>query len=215
MTTQALFSEAPTAPGLFVTIDGPNGSGKTSLAAEAAAALTERGYAVHRTKQPSPTPLGDSVRAAERSISGRALGCLVAADRHHQVQHEIRPALERGDIVLCDRYIESSLVLQRIDDVEIEYILAINASILRPDLRIRLIASEDVLRRRLAGRPVDPSRRFELDADGPLRELRLYEEADELLTSRFGLTSDVYDTSTTLAPALGQQMAEAIERRRT
>lgn len=213
MTTQALFSDVPTAPGLFVTIDGPNGSGKTSLAAEAAAALNQRGYAVHRTEQPSPTPLGDSVRAAERSVSGRSLGCLVAADRHHQIQHEIRPALERGDIVLCDRYIESSLVLQRIDGVEVEYILAINASILRPDLRIRLIASENVLRRRLDGRPVDPSRRFDLSADGPSRELLLYEEADELLAGRFGLTSEVYDTSTTLAPVLGEQLAEAIERR--
>ena len=117
-------------------------------------------------------------------------------------------------MVLCDRYIESSLVLQRLDDVDVEYILAINASILRPDIRIRLLASEHVLRRRLAGRRVDQDRRFERDVDGPLRESRLYEEADELLASRYGLPANVYDTSATLAPALGKQLAELIDQRR-
>ena len=77
-----LFIPAPTR-GRLVTIDGPNGSGKTSLAGEVSARLEAAGQTVYMTRQPSPTPLGDIVRAAERDVKGRALACLVAGDRHH------------------------------------------------------------------------------------------------------------------------------------
>jgi dTMP kinase len=197
------------ARGRFVTIDGPNGSGKTSLAAAVAARLGAAGQAVHPTRQPSPTPLGDTVRAAEREVKGRALACLVAGDRHHQADAEIIPKLTDGAIVLCDRYIDSSLVLQRLDGVEIDYILAINAGIPRPGLRIRLLAEPRTLAERLAQRPPAPERRFERSA-GPERELELYAEADELLTEREQLPATVFDTTLTDAQGLGAVAAELI-----
>ena len=140
----------PPARGLLVTIEGPNGAGKTSLATAVAARLEATGEPVHRTCQPSPSPLGDMVRAAERDVHGRALACLVAGDRHYQCETEILPRLRDGATVLCDRYIESSLVLQRFDSVELDYILAINRGIPRPGLRIQLLAAPEVLSERLA-----------------------------------------------------------------
>jgi dTMP kinase len=195
--------------GLLVTVDGPNGAGKTSLAAAVAAELAAAGETVHTTRQPSPTPLGDTVRAAEREVKRRALACLVAGDRHHQAETEIIPKLTQGAIVLCDRYVESSLVLQRLDGVEIEYILAINAGIPRPSLRIRLLARPEVLAKRLAQRGSPPERRIERSG-GPERELELYAEADRLLVQREQLPATTFDTSSTNAQGLGVMAAELI-----
>jgi dTMP kinase len=203
-----IFVDAPPG-GLFVTVDGPNGAGKTSLASAVAAELEAAGETVHVTRQPSPTQLGAAVRAAEREVKGRALACLVAGDRHHQADTEIIPRLAEGAIVLCDRYIESSLVLQRVDDVEIDYILAINAGIPRPQLRIRLLAQAEVLAKRRAERPFAPERRFERTAD-PERELKLYAEADDLLAEREKLPATVFDTTSTDAQGLGAMVAELI-----
>lgn len=203
-----LFNTA-SAHGMLVTVDGPNGSGKTSLTHAIAAELQDAGERVHVTRQPSPTALGDTVRAAEQRVRGRALACLVAGDRHHQAVSEILPTLRGGLIVLCDRYVESSLVLQRLDDVEVEYILAINAGIPRPDLRIRLLASPEVLAQRLAQRSAGPERRFERTG-GPERELALYAEADELLTQREHAPAQVYDTTSTQAGGLAKRAGRLI-----
>ena len=114
-------------------------------------------------------------------LRGRGLACLVAADRHQQVEGEIAAHLGAGEIVLCDRYIESSLVLQRLDWVETEFIVAINAGITRPDLRIRLLrrAGDDPRRGWRRARPTQAGG-FEQSA-GPELELELYEEADRFL----------------------------------
>lgn len=208
--TLALFASGPTAPGLFVTFDGPNGAGKTSLVEAVAGRLRNFGRTVVMTRQPSPTELGDTVRGAEASVRGRALACLVAGDRHHQLATEIRPALGAGAIVLCDRYVESSLVLQRLDEVDVEFILAVNAGIVRPDLRIRLLAHSAILAQRLAQRAADPARRFESTFNAPARELTLYEAADELLTRVHNAPSVIYDTTATDVNGLSALVAARI-----
>lgn len=204
----SIFGETPTA-GKLITIDGPNGSGKTSLAGALAAHLRAAGWEVHSTRQPSPSHLGEEVRAAEATVGGRALACLVAGDRHHQSATEISPRLAEGITVVCDRYIESSLVLQRLDGVETEYILAINAGIPRPTTRVRLLAEPKLLVARLAERPPDPDRRFERTASAE-RELELYAQADELLTTHEMLPATVIDTSSTHADELGASIATMI-----
>jgi dTMP kinase len=211
--SDALFRERANRPGMLVTIDGPNGSGKTSLTEAISGELRGRGAVVHHTHQPSATPLGTFARAAEADLRGRGLACLIAADRHQQVEGEIEQHLGAGEIVLCDRYIESSLVLQRIDGVSTGFILAVNAGIARPDLRIRLRAEPDTIAQRLAARPADPTRRFERAAGG-MRELELYEEADRLLADRFDLLAHAYDTTYTDAAELGAKVARLIEEER-
>jgi dTMP kinase len=211
--SEALFKMGSNSPGMLVTIDGPNGSGKTSLTAMVETELRRSGAVVHSTHQPSAGAVGELARAAEPALRGRALACLVAADRHQQVEGEVAEHLLAGEIVLCDRYIESSLVLQRLDGVEIDFIVAINAGILRPDLRIRLKADAGKIRERLASREPDPARRFERSAGGE-RELELYEEADRLLGANYGLGAEVYDTTETDAGELGARVAALIEERR-
>ena len=188
---------------------GPNGSGKTTLARAVAARLRAASETVHSTRQPSPTALGDMVRNAERDVSGRALACLVAGDRHHQARTEIVPRLAEGAIVICDRYVESSLVLQRLDGVEIDYILAVNAGIPRPALRVRLLTEPAILAARISQRPVAPERRFERTVPGE-RELEFYAQADQLLSEGEQLPASIFDTTTTEAEGLGAAVAELV-----
>jgi dTMP kinase len=196
--TSQLFRTREPAAGLLVTIDGPNGSGKTSIAREIAQVLGASGQLVLSTQQPSSSPVGTMARTSEATLTGRALACLVAADRHHQLATEILPALRRGAIVVCDRYVESSLVLQRIDGVEPDFILSTNSGIERPDLRVRLLASEQALAGRLAKRELSPERRFEGMAGGPARELELYAEADKFLSEEHELPSLSLDTTSSV-----------------
>jgi dTMP kinase len=208
--SEELFKDGSNRPGMLVTIDGPNGSGKTSLTEVVTAELEARGAAVYSTHQPSSGALGQFARSSEAELRGRGLACLVAADRHQQVEGEVASHLGAGEIVLCDRYIESSLVLQRIDGVEVEFIVAVNAGIPRPDLRIVLRAEPETLHERLAAREPDPARRFEQTAAGA-RELRLYEEADRFLAETYGLPAVDFDTTSTDAAELGRQVAPLIE----
>lgn len=214
MQRDTLFADTDNEPGFLVTVDGPNGAGKTSLTHAVASALREAGNGVHTTCEPSPTPMGELVRASEIEMNGRALACLVAADRHHQARTEMAEHLAAGQIVLCDRYVESSLVLQRLDGVETEFILAINSGIPRPDLRILLSATTEALEERLAARSDDAWRRFERTA-GPAREIELYGDAEHLLETRFGLAATSYDTTHTATEELGAIAAQLVLESRT
>ncbi len=212
--TLDLFRTADPLPGLLVTIDGPNASGKTSIAEAVAARLADAGVTVHATRQPSASEIGKLARGSEAVIGGRALACLVAADRHHQLAHEIVPALEAGAAVVCDRYVESSLVLQRIDGVELEYVLAINSGLRRPDVRVRLEASKDVLVARLAARATVPGRRFEGMPGVTARELALYADADAVLGSQCGAPAAiVLDTSASAPDDQARRVTDVVLKR--
>lgn len=98
--------------GRLVTIDGAGGVGKSTTVTSMVEYLQKLGTAVRATSQPSRTPLGAHIRGHVDQYSGIALVCLVAGDRHHQQDAEIVPALDAGHVVICDRYLPSSLVLQ-------------------------------------------------------------------------------------------------------
>ncbi len=106
------------ARGSFITIEGPDGSGKSSLLPRLAAALRARGLDVVTTREPGSTPLGERIRSivldTEPRIdrTGRADALLFAAARTQHVDEVIRPAIERGAVVLCDRYADSSMAYQ-------------------------------------------------------------------------------------------------------
>jgi dTMP kinase len=102
---------------LFIAIEGPNAVGKTTITGRLAAVLQARGTVVHVTTEPSATPLGRLVRSAESYLTGRALALAVAADRYAHLDKEIIPALNAGKTVVTDRYVQSSLALQRLDGI--------------------------------------------------------------------------------------------------
>ena len=106
------------ARGLFITLEGPDGSGKSSLLPRLAAVLRTRGCDVVTTREPGSTPLGEQMRKlvldTEPRIdrTGRADALLFAASRAQHVAEVIEPALVRGAVVICDRYADSSLAYQ-------------------------------------------------------------------------------------------------------
>jgi dTMP kinase len=180
------------APGIFVSIDGPGGTGKTTTAALVRDRLVATGLHVHATAEPSRTPVGELIRSSTDTYSGMALACLVAGDRHHHVEAEIRPRLRSGAIVLSDRYLPTSFVLQRMDSLDWDTIWQLNAAVTVPDLAVILNADPAVLTRRLADRGAHS--RFERLADGPAIESRLYHDTSERLT-RLGWPICTIDTT--------------------
>jgi len=144
--------------GLLVSIDGPGGVGKSTLTSQLAVQLTRRGVSAHATAEPSGSPLGDFARHAPERYQGLVLACLVAADRYHHLETEISPHLAAGEVVVTDRYVPTSLVLQRSDGVEPDFIWQLNRLAPRPDLAVILRADPAVLAARLqAGGPIPAS----------------------------------------------------------
>jgi dTMP kinase len=90
------------------------------------------------TKEPSDSALGKLARQGTDEYRGLVLACLVAADWYYHLEHDIRPALRAGYVVICDRYVPTSLVLQRIDGVEPAFLSQVNQYADKPDLTVVL-----------------------------------------------------------------------------
>ncbi len=133
--------------GRFITLEGPEGSGKTTAARHLAEWLRSRGEEVLVTGEPGGTPLGEEVRRLvlhSRSVSDdldpRADALLFAAARAQHTARVILPALDRGEHVVCARYLDSSLVYQGagygIDAAEIRRLQRFATYDTLPDLTI-------------------------------------------------------------------------------
>lgn len=143
--------------GLFITLEGGDGSGKTTQAELLGAWLAEAGRTVVRTREPGGTEVGVEVREIvlhhRGDIAPRAEALLYAADRAHHVATLVRPALERGDVVIQDRYIDSSVAYQGagrvLDPDAVRGLSEWATEGLQPDLTILLDLDADVARTRL------------------------------------------------------------------
>ena len=146
--------------GLFVTIEGGDGSGKSTQSALLAEWLESHGRTVLLTREPGGTAFGLEVRELvlhwHGDISPRAEALLYAADRAHHIATKVRPALERGEIVLQDRYLDSSVAYQGAGRVlqsdEIRNLSLWATQDLLPDLTILLDLDESLGRDRLKQR---------------------------------------------------------------
>ncbi|MFM1887478.1 MAG: hypothetical protein RL026_2635 [Pseudomonadota bacterium] len=103
--------------GRFITLEGIEGAGKSTLARALAERLRQRGIRVHLTREPGGTPLAEAVRGLVLGRHGEALpagaeALLMFAARAIHVANGIRPALERGEWVLCDRFTDATLAYQ-------------------------------------------------------------------------------------------------------
>lgn len=102
---------------MFITLEGPEGSGKTSVTKILIAELTKRGYDVLFTREPGGTPIAEQIRdiildKKNTLLDARAEALLYAASRRQHLKEKVWPALEEGKIVICDRYLDSSLAYQ-------------------------------------------------------------------------------------------------------
>lgn len=199
-------------PGVLVTVDGPGAVGKTTTISMLTAALTDAGLPVHATTQPSQSRLGDAIRHGTYTYRGMALACLVAGDRHHQLATEILPALTRGHIVLCDRYLPSSLVLQRRDGLTAAQIWQLNAGVRTPDLAVILTADPTTLTERLRVRGTHT--RFETTGSPDGRtssevESDLY-QLTHLELSQLGWPILTMNTSQTAPETMASQLTDTV-----
>lgn len=135
--------------GMFIAVDGPNGAGKSTIIECVGKVLGQKNLKVHITKEPTYTSLGDFTRREAECLQQDSLACLVAADRYNHLSSCIIPHLKKGYIVITDRYVLSSLALQRMDNVSVDFILNINSNILLPDIQIIVEAKSDIIQQRL------------------------------------------------------------------
>lgn len=143
--------------GIFITVEGGEGCGKSTLIRGLADTLKTNGHSIETTREPGGTPLGESVRKLVLSPpegdewSPLAEALLMNAARSDHVEKKIRPALEKGKWVLCDRFSDSTLVYQGVGGVSEAILEAMQAEVTagtRPDLTIILDAPPEALLKR-------------------------------------------------------------------
>ncbi|WP_211878929.1 dTMP kinase [Pseudarthrobacter albicanus] len=160
-------------PGLFIAFEGGDGAGKSTQAAELAGALESRGLTVLRTREPGGTPIGEILRSlvldhGHGHIDAHTEALIFAASRAAHASQVIRPALQRGEIVLTDRYIDSSVAYQGAGrDLGTDAVRDLNewaTAGLQPDLTVLLDVDPALgRRRRTAGEAAED--RLESEAD--------------------------------------------------
>lgn len=158
--------------GVWITIEGGDGSGKTTQSRLLREWLEADGRTVVHTREPGGTDVGvlirDIVLHHRGDIAPRAEALLYAADRAHHVATVVRPALARGEIVLQDRYLDSSVAYQGVgrvlDPDEIRNLSLWAAEDALPDITVLLDIDEQTARERLdaADKPFD---RLEAEKD--------------------------------------------------
>lgn len=148
---------APATPaGRFVVFEGGDGAGKSTQIALLSETLRDQGHEVVLTREPGGTPLGSSIRElllhGQEPVDPRAEALLFAADRAQHVQTLVRPALERGAVVLQDRYLDSSVAYQGagrdLGAAEVARLSQWATRELRPDLTVLLDVTPQEGRRR-------------------------------------------------------------------
>jgi dTMP kinase len=171
--------------GLFVTFEGLDGSGKSTQLRKLARWLVAQGRQVTETRQPGGTRIGDRIRAllldsrTENLASRTELG-LMFSDRAQAIAEIIRPALDRGNIVLCDRYTDSTEAYQGGGrQLGSEIVLRLHAAMcqnLQPDLTILLLPDFD--------RSLDRARRRNARNSRKGKDENRFEREDELFYRR-------------------------------
>ena len=169
--------------GVWITLEGGDGSGKTTQSNLLAEWLDAAGRAVVRTREPGGSEVGQLIRDIvlhhRGDIAPRAEALLYAADRAHHVATVVRPALERGDVVLQDRYLDSSVAYQGagriLDATEIRDLSLWAAEGALPDLTILLDLDPATARTRLdsADKPFDRLEAEKSEFHGRVRDAYL------------------------------------------
>lgn len=132
---------------MFITFEGPEGSGKSVQTRILAERLRAHGLAVLQTHEPGGTPLGAELRKLlldreELALSSRAEALLMNASRAQLVERVIHPALERGEVVVCDRFADSTLAYQGagrgLDGQELRAVISFATAGFQPDMTMLL-----------------------------------------------------------------------------
>lgn len=173
----------------FIVLEGIDGSGTTTQLEALATRFRALGKSVVTTREPTTGPVGDLLRrilegkldTGEASVcfDWATLALLFAADRAHHVHSVIRPSLEQGHIVVCDRYDLSSRIYQSVTAPDAEaalpWVCALNERVPRPDITFVLDVDAEIAEQRRAGRGGKPELFEQIDLQRRLA--RAYAEA--------------------------------------
>ena len=157
--------------GLFISFEGGEGAGKSTQIKLLAAKLRAKGYRLTVTREPGGSPGAEAIRHVILSGAAETFGpkmeaLLFAAARSDHIEQVIRPAIERGDIVLCDRFVDSSRVYQggsgEIDPVFMTALERVSVNGMMPDLTLIFDIDPALgMQRAAARRGDDAADRFE------------------------------------------------------
>ncbi|MBB5372392.1 dTMP kinase [Acidocella aromatica] len=168
-------------PGLFITLEGGEGAGKSTAAKGLAELLRAEGHEVLATREPGGTKGAEAIRAlllgTETPLHPLAQTMLHFAARADHVETVLRPALERGAIVICDRFYDSTMAYQGYaQGVGVEVVDSLIRLIdLVPDLSFFLRVSEDVAKARLVTRAGATDRYESMGEDFTAKLMRGFE----------------------------------------
>ena len=138
---------------IFITLEGPDGSGKTTIAKMVVETLERLGYQVVFTREPGGISISEQIRdiilnKENTEMDGRTEALLYAASRRQHIAQKILPALKENKIVICDRFLDSSLAYQGVGrGIGIDEVLSINQFAINntmPDLTIYFDISPEV-----------------------------------------------------------------------
>ncbi|MBD5390615.1 dTMP kinase [bacterium] len=146
--------------GLFITFEGGECSGKTTIIKELCATLEEHGISYISTREPGGIDIAEQIRSIILDVKNTAMteeteALLYAASRMQHLKERVLPALERGDIVICDRFLDSSLAYQgHARGLGMDSILKINHFALEhlPNLTLFIDVKPEIALKRLANR---------------------------------------------------------------
>lgn len=140
-------------PGIFVDIEGLDGSGSHTQAKLVTRVLEKEGLKPFLTKEPSAGPAGDLLRriltGKDSSFPPSSVQLLFAADRGWHLEKEIIPRLEKGEVVVTDRYLWSSVAFGSVE-LSRQWLLDLNSDFILPDLTVFLEVSPETCLARLA-----------------------------------------------------------------
>ena len=201
-------------PGLLIAISGMDGAGKSTLVEETTELLSERGYRVTLSRQPSERvrawpEFRSALAAGESGARRRTLAGLVAWDRLAAQLDEVTPALDRGDAVICERYVLDICVFGTYRGASPEWLAAWTSMLYRPDLALVADVPVKEATRRLAARA--PSGKSDEQPAALAELLALYRAA----AARYGATLVETTTGRTRARAMVADRLTALLDRRS
>lgn len=203
---------------LFVTFEGGEGSGKSSAMALLAKRLEEEGYPVLTTREPGGTPIAEQIRnvildKGNTAMDSRTEALLYAASRRQHLIEKIWPALKEGKIVLCDRFLDSSLAYQGVArGLGIDEVLSINYFATEktfPDLTLLFDLPPEMGLARIAKNSEREVNRLDLEKLSFHKQVR---EAFHTLAKRFESRYQVIDASKDLSSVV-EEAYSAIKRK--
>ena len=171
--------------GYFITFEGPDGCGKTTQIERLREYLSSKGFDIVLTREPGGTPISEKIRAIlldpeNKEESGVTEALLYAASRAQHVAEKIKPALEEGKIVLCDRFMDSSLAYQAYARDLGEDVISINMFAIQgcsPDLTIFLDLDPEIGQKR----QVERGKLDRLEQEGLSFQKKVYDGYQQLI----------------------------------